>query len=277
MRFYNVMLNKHTTFRIGGPVDVLSIPADENEFLEEIKYCIKNNYPYKILGNGSNILVTDKGVKGFVIKNTSACSYTNLNENIVSVGSSLPLKDLVNFCVDNNLGGLEFLYSIPGTVGGAVYMNAGRGESYKMSISDKIISVRIFDGNQIKVLNKYECCFNYRSSIFSYHKNWVILSANFKLDYQPKAIGEKKIRERIEYVNKTQNRRYPNAGSIFKRKSCYGLRILRGLRIGNAQIDDNWIYNLGNAKAKDVLFLIRLAQISQILTFVKPKLEIEIW
>lgn len=275
----NELLSKHTTFKIGGPAEILLIPENEEELILEIIHLKKNGINYKILGNGSNLLISDKGIKGVIIKNTEANSLIKKNGETIEIGSSIFLQNFTRFCVENDLEGMEYLYPIPATVGGAIYMNAGTGKKFNQFISDNLISVKIFDGNNIKELKKEECEFSYRKSIFHKHKDWIILSAKFKLKHQPKKIGEKKIKEWIEQVKKTQNRRYPNAGSIFKKKSnlVIGLLTRLKLKIGAAQIDGNWIINLGNASFKDVIWLIRISKILSYFTFKKPELEIEIW
>ena len=280
MRLYNEPMSKHTTFKIGGPAEVLSIPEDEENLLAEIKYFQKNKIPFRILGGGSNILVKDSGVKGFVIKNTRACSQLSIKKNIVEVGSSVRLQEFIRFCVKHNLEGMEYLYSVPGTIGGAIYTNAGRGKRHNLSISDKLVSVRIYDGERIRILNREECRFDYRSSIFQKKRNWVILSAKFKLLEQDKKTGEKKIKERLNFVKEHQDLKYPSAGTIFKKGSEFALKLMMGKQIGKARFSpktSNWISNLGEAKAKDVIKLINYAKIIHILMLKNPVSEIEIW
>ncbi len=276
-RVRNEPLYKHTTFRIGGPAELFLIPESEEELLESIRICKEKGMEYRILGRGSNLLVNDKGIKGAVTKNTEACTHLEKDGHFVRVGSSVSLQKFVRFCVENSLEGMEYLYSVPATVGGAIYMNAGRGRKHNLSISDALISVRVFDGDKVMELKKEECGFDYRYSIFHEHKDWIILGAKFELEDQPKEIGEQKIKERMKFVKDSQNRRYPNAGSIFKKKPGFALRIVNGCRIGGAQIKGNWISNIDGASFKDVLWLIRLSRLFSYLSLTKPELEIEIW
>ncbi len=276
-RKINEPLSDHTTFKIGGPAIELSIPEDKEELIREIRRCKKRNLDYKLLGKGSNILVSDKGVKKVIIKNTEACTDIKKNDDIVEVGSSVSLQKFVKFCVNNNLEGMEYLYPIPATVGGGIYMNAGRGRKHNLSISNNIVSVTIFDGNRIRELNKEGCEFDFRCSIFHEHDDWVILGAKFRLNKQPKEVGEERIKERMEFVKNSQDRKYPNAGSIFKQRSFIAGKLLNGLKIGGAQIKGNWISNVDHATFKDVLWLIRISKLVSYLTFKKPELEIEIW
>jgi len=276
-RIYEEPLKNHTTFKIGGPAEVLSIPETENELINEITRCQNERMEYRILGNGSNILVDDEGVKGVVIKNTKTCTNLECDGNLVKVGSSVSLQKFVRFCVNNNLEGMEYLFSIPGTIGGAIYMNSGRGKKHNLSISDNLTSVKIFDGEKIRNLNKEACQFNYRSSTFHENDDWIILEAEFELGEQPKKIGEKKIKNRMEKVKEWPIYEYPCAGSIFKRKSLLGDYLLNGVVIGDAKIKGNWILNLGDASFDDVMRLIKLSKILSYLTITKPELEIEIW
>lgn len=280
MRLHNELMSKHTTFKIGGPAEVLSIPKDEESLLAEIKYCQENEIPFHILGRGSNILVRDIGIKGFVIKNTCACTQLSINENIVEAGSSVSLQKFVRFCVDNDLEGMEYLYSIPGTIGGAIYTNAGRGKKYNLSISDKLVSVKIFDGERVMVLNKENCEFGHRSSIFQKKKNWMVLSSKFELLEQAKDVGNRKIKERLDFAKRYQDLEYPSAGSIFKNWSGPVLSLMKNVQIGKTRFSHktiNWINNLGGAKAEDVIKLINRAKLMHMLVLKKPVLEIEIW
>jgi UDP-N-acetylmuramate dehydrogenase len=279
-RLKNESLRQYTSFKIGGPAEVLSMPDNVDELLSDIAFCEQNNTPYRILGNGSNILVSDKGVKGFVIRLHDACNKIRLiNENTVEVGSGVSLQKFINFSIDNNLYGNEPLYSIPGTLGGAIYMNAGAA---KASISDHLVSVTIFDGSEIRTQEKEDCRFGFRESIFQTEKKWIILSAVFELPSQDEAVGLEKKETRMKHVREHQDRTFPNVGSIFNKN--YGRiarRIMRGKRHGNAMFskrNGNWIINLGNATSEEVQFLIRRARlVNFFFTLKTAKLEIEIW
>ena len=270
-------LNRHTTFKIGGSAEVLSIPENKEELIEEIKYCRNNNISYKILGNGSNILVKDEGVKGTVIKNKKALNYLEVEGNTVIAGSSVMLPKFVDFCVENNLEGMEYLYSIPGTIGGAVYMNAGRGRKYNLAISDRIEEVKVYDGEDIFVLKRDEIDFDYRWSIFHDHEDWIILEVKFKLEEQDIEIGKEKIEKRMKHVNKVQKRNNPNVGSIYKKSNGKILRLLRGIKFGGAKLEGNWISNVDNASSKDVLRLIKVVNFFHHILFRDFELEIEVW
>jgi len=270
-------LSKYTTFKIGGSPKELVIPDNENELIEEIKRCKREGIKYRILGNGSNLLVDDRGLNEIVIKNTEACNDIERNLNTVNVGSSVSLQKFVKFCVENDLEGMEYLFSIPGTIGGAVYMNAGRGRKHNLSISNNLKTITVFDGEKIREFKKKDLKFDYRYSELHEHQNWVILNATFKLDNQTREIGEKKIKERMNFVKENQNRLKPSAGSIFKEKSRFAIRLLNGVEIGGAKMEGNWISNVDNASFQDVMWLIIFTKVLSYLSFKKPELEIEIW
>ena len=277
-RLYNELLRKHTTFRIGGPADELYIPESKEELIQEIRACIVSGKRYRIMGNGSNLLVRNIGVRGIVIKNTSALSGFEVSGNQVIVGSSMMLPRFVRLCVDSNLEGMEYLYSIPGTVGGALYMNAGRGKDSNMAISDNLVWVNVFDGKNELCISKHELGFSFRKSIFHQRKGWLILDACFQLQGQDKEKGMEEIRKRMDFVKNSQNRKYPSAGSVYDAHSRLALRIMRGVRIGGCTFQGNWISNVDNGCSRDVLRLLHISRILHFLLFNRPPvLEIEIW
>ena len=256
--YYNETLSRHTTFKIGGIAECLCIPPSKDELIAKVMFCKKRKIPYYVIGRGSNLLISDEGLKGIVIKNTDACRTISVDDNYVKVGSSIELQKLIAFGIENNLSGIEYLHSVPGNVGGAIWMNAGRGRTHELSISNHVISVEIFDGKEIRIINKEDCCFDYRSSIFHKKREWIILSAVLQLYHQDKEISRQKIKERIAFVRKTQDLGYPNAGTIFKQK-FKPLPEIVGHRIGNAMFSKKtpgWIINLGDATFNDVYQLI---------------------
>ncbi len=259
-------LSDHTTLKIGGPAQRFYLPETREELIQTVRSCAAERVPYFILGCGSNVLFPDRGVKGAVIKNTESCREISRSGNFVSAGASVRLKDLVDFCVKNDLYGMEYLYPVPATVGGAVFMNAGRGEVQGLSISDHITGVEVFDGRKVNILSKEQCGFRYRYSVFHGKKKWVILSAVFKLPDQPSEKGLCEIEKRMAFVQKKQDLEYPTAGTVFK-KYFKDLPELKGYRIGNAQFSakaPGWIINRDGATYSDVLRLIRYARFCHI-------------
>jgi len=277
MRLYGELMRNHTTFRLGGPAEELFVPESREELIREIKACHDGGRICRVMGNGSNLLVRDRGVRGVVVKNTKALDSLEKSGNRVIVGSSVMLPKFVHFCVDNDLEGMEYLSSIPGTIGGALYMNAGRGRKFNTAISDKLEWVTIYDGRKELRLDRSELKFSFRKSVFHQQPEWLILDACFMLQDQDKEIGREKIRKRMDFVLKTQNRKYPSAGSIYDEYSKLALRIMRGIRIGGCKFDGNWISNIDHGSARDVLRLLLISRILHFAFFKRPVLEIEIW
>ena len=281
-RLHNEPLAKYNTFKIGGPAEVFSIPRSQEQLISEIKHCESNGIPWKILGNGSNLIIRDAGVKGFVIHNKHAlCTMEVVSREegygVVEAGSSVLMPQLVKFLVDNGLEGMEYLQSVPGTIGGGIYMNAGRGMNFNQYITDYLEYVTVYDGEKVIEITRDACEFTYRRSVFFDHKNWIILGARFRIPEQDKAIGKKKIAERMAYVRETQARKVPNIGTTFKTCSPKIISRLKGLRIGNAKLVGNWISNLGNARSRDVLAIIWIVKAIHIITRSPVDLENEIW
>ncbi len=171
-----MLFSKITTLQIGGPIKKYTAVKNQDELISEVKDALQNSLEFLVIGGGSNLLVSDSGYSGCVIQNNTAGI---LKEGqTLKVKSGTILQDLVNFADDNGLGGLQKLTGIPGTVGGAVYGNAG---AYGQTISDHIKEVKIFDGQKIVTLSKNECGFEYRDSIFKESKD-VILEVTFELE-----------------------------------------------------------------------------------------------
>jgi len=276
----NIILSSCTTFRIGGRAKYFFSAQNKKEIIQAVNWAKKKNLDFFILGGGSNILVSDSGFDGLVIRLDNK-NY-KVNGNIVSVEAGMPLNELVKISIDNNLSGLEWAVGIPGTIGGAICGNTG---AFGHSISDFILSVEILKNKEIKILQKEDCSFSYRNSLFKNNRNIVILSAKFKL----KKDNKKKSKEMLaKYLNQRKITQpvEPSAGCIFKNPFCTDLskinkklapikdnRIsagwlieecgLKGYKIGQAQISKkhaNFIINCGQAKAEDVIILISLTK-----------------
>jgi UDP-N-acetylmuramate dehydrogenase len=157
---------------------------------------------------------------------------------------------------------MEYLYSVPGNVGGAICMNAGRGEAFNKSISDHLVSMEIFDGERVRTITKEEGFFSYRTSVFQKMKNWIVLSVIFELPEQERDVGKQLIKERLAVVKENHDLGYPSAGTLFKRY-FRPLPEIIGHRIGNAQFSvktPGWVINLGGATFNDVAALIKYAK-----------------
>lgn len=272
-------MSNYTTLRIGGPVKNLYIPENEQELINLVKELDSNKTLYRIIANGSNILVNSKGLKRDIVCVTKACKTIVVDNQNVYAGCSVNLQAFINMCVKHNLYAYEFLASVPGSIGGAVYMNAGRGKCYGNSISDYISFVRVFDGRGITDIPKEQCGFSYRKSVFQ-NRNWIILGAMFTLKKQDGGYSQDKIKDRLAYARRYQDHGMPNAGSIFSKGNRGVFSLLKGFRYGGAQFSKktaNWINNINNASSPDVLFLIAVARLLNYMVFCKTSVEINYW
>jgi UDP-N-acetylmuramate dehydrogenase len=254
---------KHTSLRIGGPVRRLLIPETREELIEAVRDCRARRLPYTVVGRGSNILAADSFIDRVIIKNTEACRTLTISaDGLIEAGASVPLQEFVRFCLDHERHGMEYLYSIPGNIGGAVYMNAGRGRDQQLGISDYLVSVEVFDGERCFLVPKASCEFSYRDSIF-HRKPWTILSAQFRLPEQPRAVGQQKVEERMAFTRRAQDHTAPNAGTVFKEGfGRYGYAF-RGRRVNGAMFSPktkNWILNVDRATARDVKRLLAIVR-----------------
>jgi len=262
----NILLKRYTTFKIGGPAKYFFKVRTRKGLIKKIQMAKELNLPFFILGGGSNLLVSDKGYKGVVIKIENP--YINLQKNKITVGAGTKLGDVVKYCTNKELTGLEWAVGIPGTIGGAV---RGSIKAFGESISDNIESVQALKVPELEIKNykAKDCKFDYKESIFKEDKNLIILSCVLKLKKGDKKQIKNKIKYFLDYRKKNHPLNFPSAGSIFKNpknknvwelvKKCG----LDGKRIGNAQISEkhsNFIINLGNASSKDVLGLINLVK-----------------
>lgn len=261
-------MSRHTTFRIGGKADYFLKPHSIEEIKKVTALCGDNGIAVFILGNGSNILVGDLGIRGAVIqleKDFDAISFDE-EKSAVTAYSGVLLSRLASFALKNELTGLECLSGIPGTLGGAVYMNAG---AYGDEIANHIVRVKYLDEN-LEVTNAEgsECGFGYRKSIFTDSKK-IILSAELRLE---KASYEE-IKAKTDEYTKKRFEKQPvdkfSAGSTFKRPEGYfaGTLIeqagLKGRRVGAAEVSEKhagFIINTGGARASEVLSLVGLVQ-----------------
>lgn len=263
--YYNEMMNKHTSFKIGGPAECYIKIHNLEDLQIALEFAKQNNIPITILGNGSNILILDKGIKGIVLKIDlkELKIESNNNEVNITVGSGFKLAMLAQKLLQNEVTGFEELSGIPGTVGGAIMMNAG---AHGKEIKDIVTEVKCidYDGN-IKEFENEELDFKYRYSIFK-NKKYVIIEAKMKL-----ANGnEKGIKEKMDiyanYRKEKQPIEYPSAGSTFKRGKDYitaqliDAAGLKGYTIGGATVStkhSGFIINKANATSTDVLNLIK--------------------
>lgn len=258
-------MSKHTSFKIGGPADLFLIPANIRDFIELVTLIRERKIPYFILGNGSNILVSDKGIRSAVIDTTSLTGM-QLEGTSVKVDCGTELETLTQFVAKNSLTGFEFAYGIPGTVGGAVTMNAGAygGEIKDILKSSTVLTTR----GRVQTLSREKMQFAYRQSVIQ-QSDLIVLSAEFQLHKGVFSQINEKMDELHEQRWTKQPMDLPSGGSVFKRPEGHytGQLVdecsLRGYRIGEAAISDKhcgFIVNTGNATAQDVLALIEYTQ-----------------
>lgn len=254
-------LSRHTTLRIGGPADALAFPADVADLQGLLQYAATHGIPCYILGQGSNVLAPDEGIRGWVINIARATDWVRFAGPEVEVGSGYSLPRLVQEAARQALSGLESLAGVPGSVGGALCMNAGTGGR---GIGDVTVQVQAVDGvGRMQLLTREELAFSYRTSRLQ-AGDLVALSARLVLDPGDRGTIEDVIRKASQKRRATQPLEYPNAGSIFKNPpGDFAGRLIeeagcKGWQVGNAQVSPqhaNFIVNLGGARAADVLQL----------------------
>lgn len=257
--FVNEPMSKHTTFKTGGIADFLVIPQNKDEMLKLLKLDVKKT----IIGNGSNLLVKDGGIRGLVIKTTGLKNY-KVNEEYIISESGVLLSKLSNIAKDNSLTGFEFACGIPGTLGGAIMMNAG---AYGGEMANVVIETTYadLDGNVYKT-SEHE--FGYRKSTFMMN-SYIVLESKIKLQKGNKEEIENQMKDLMKRRNEKQPVNKPSAGSTFKRPEGYfaGKLIedagLKGHKIGDAQVSNlhaGFIINNGKATSRDILDLIKYVQ-----------------
>lgn len=258
-------MKKHTSFKIGGTADEFVKVTNEEELKKAIEYAKGKELPITIIGNGSNLLVQDKGIRGLVIKIDLQKFQIEKKENYaeIIVGSGYKTMALAVKLMNAEISGFEELSGIPGTIGGAVFMNAG---AYGKEVKDINVSTKCmdYDGNIFELSNK-EQEFEYRSSIFN-KKDYIILETKLMLEYGKKEEIKKKMDEYLLSRKEKQPIEYPSAGSTFKRQEgVITAKLidecgLKGFQIGGAKVSEKhagFIINYNNATAKDVIDLIK--------------------
>jgi UDP-N-acetylmuramate dehydrogenase len=282
---YSAPMSRYTSFGVGGPVDFLVFPADLEDLQKTLRWCRRQKLAYFILGNGTNLLVRDGGVRGTAIslsRGFGGISELERGEKdgLIQAGAGESLGRLVEFSLEKSLTGMEWAAGIPGTVGGALFMNAG---AFRGEMKDDLQSLQLMDpeGNVIE-RGKEELSFSYRS--LELKKGWVILGGKFRLQSgNPQAIRSR-MEEILQKRVAKQPLHLPSAGSVFRNPSrvAAGKLIeevgLKGTRLRDAQISErhaNFILNLGKARARDILTLAEWAK-EKVFEEKGVKLEMEI-
>lgn len=271
------MMNKHTTFKVGGPADLYVIPRSEEELVYAIEVCKSENVPYYVIGNGSNLLVTDKGFRGVIIEVYRQMSDITVEGNCITAYAGALLSKIANTALEHGLTGLEFAHGIPGALGGAVTMNAGAydGEMKQVLESATVID----DKGQVRTLSADELELEYRKSIIS-RLGYTVIKATMRLEGGDKEAISAKMKDLMQRRRDKQPLEYPSAGSTFKRPVGHfaGKLImdagLRGYQLGGAQVSEKhcgFVINKDHATCQDILDLIHYIQEE-----VKSKFDVQI-
>ncbi len=275
------LLSEYTRFGIGGPADLFAVTTDVPTFIEALKIARGSGLETVVIGGGTNLIVSDEGFRGVVLKLANDRIYAN--EETVHVDSGVPLQALVDFTVDAGLKGIETMTGIPGSTGAAVYGNAG---AYGHSIMERVSRVQFFDGSGMREFNNAECEFHYRESIFKRHKEWIVIKTELTMERGEAGV----LREKADGIRAIRDKKYPPtmkcAGSIFKNfllaelpphvvseippqviiegkvPSAWFLEQVeaKGMRAGDicvAEYHANLIYNNGRGTARDLVSIIQ--------------------
>ena len=259
-------LAAHTTFRIGGPADCFCTIESTEELQNAIGVARDLEVPWFILGRGSNLLVSDEGYRGLILHIGRGFEQVHIEGETVTAQSGISLSALGRIVLEHSLDGFSFAAGIPGSLGGAVYMNAG---AYGGEMKDILVSALVMDPEgSCFLLSNEEMGLGYRESVFQ-HRDWIILEATLKLRTGDRDKIEADMKDLMQRRSSKQPLEYPSAGSVFKRPPGYfagGLieeAGLKGFQIGGARISEKhagFIINAGEATAADVVALVRHAQ-----------------
>ena len=261
-----VSMKNYTSFKVGGPAELFLSPEDAGQTAKLVRFCEKEEIPVFVLGKGSNLLVSDRGIKGAVIYTGKQCGISLVDENTVRAQSGASLAQLCTFALENSLSGLEFAYGIPGTVGGAVFMNAGAygGEMKDVLLNSEYVST---DGTSGELDNE-AMELSYRHSAYE-NSNLVITAASVRLAPADRNEIKSTMNDILARRKEKQPLEYPSAGSTFKRPegNFAGALIeqcgLKGVSVGGAQVSEKhagFTINRGGATAADILSLIKHVQ-----------------
>ena len=257
---FDAPMRKYTSIKVGGPADSLLFPKNVEELRKVVRYAKRRKIPFFILGKGSNLIVKDKGIRGWVISLTQGMKKAQMEGNVITAEAGLSLQRLVQFTVLKGLTGLEPFFGIPGTVGGGLAMNAG---AWGAELKDVLLSVTLMkEDGEIVERSHSKLNFSYRG--LALPSSWIILKGRFQLKKGKREEILERVKSYSEKRKKTQPLDYPSAGSIFKNpeEGPAGKWIeevgLKGFKIGQAMVSDrhaNFIINLGKATAEEVISL----------------------
>ncbi len=256
----NEPMSKHTTFRTGGNADVLVTPSSVDGIKAVLEYVNDKNIPYYIIGNGSNLIVKDRGFRGVIIQLYKNFSNIETDGCVIKAQAGALLSAVAKTALNNSLKGMECLSGIPGTIGGAVCMNAG---AYGGEIKDIVTEVKVIRNGKIEIIDNVSAEFCYRGSRIM-RENMIVLDAVISLEKGDKTEIQSKMKELMEQRNSKQPVELPSAGSTFKRPEGYFAAKLiddsglRGFSVGGAQVSTKhcgFVVNTGGATAEDIITL----------------------
>lgn len=260
--FPNEPMAQHTGFRTGGAAKAMLVPDTADKLTEAVSFLAENKIKFSVIGNGSNLIVKDSGYDGIVISTASMTALRLESPNVIYCEAGVQLKQLCVFALEHSLSGLEFAYGIPGTVGGAVFMNAG---AYGGEMSDVVDRVDTFDGVKCTSLTACELAFSYRDSFFQHNKNIILLGTYLKLPSGDTNEIKTKMNFNLESRKTKQPLNFPSCGSTFRRPvGGYASALidqcgLKGFSIGGAQVSEKhagFVINTGECTSSDIFDLI---------------------
>ena len=271
----NQSLSKYTTVRIGGIARRMLIP----ESVEELIEVIREESPKHFIGGGSNLLIADHEFDLVVNLREFNSTFGFQGNGIFKVGASVRLQQLINKVNEAGYGGIEYLYSVPGLVGGAIVMNAGRGKKYNQTISDYILAVDVLRDGQLITLQKEACRFSHRDSAFK-NSNDLIVGCTFSFPPMDIAESEKKKKERIELCKQVQDASKPNFGTVFRESNPkimnYAQKKKLGSKVHFSGKTANWILNEGGS-FEDAMAAIKKVEFLHKISFKKCSREVIVW
>lgn len=259
-------MKEYTTFKVGGPAVAMVFPETEEQLIRLLRYLKKENIKYKVVGNGSNLIFSDKGFDGIIIK-LDEFNTLSIKDNDITVGAGYNLMRLSLKLSRSGYTGLEFASGIPGTIGGAVFMNAGAYQS-DMGYITKSVKV-VTPDLEIQTFSNKEMDFHYRTSFLKKHPDYICIEATLHLSYGSPKENMNLISERKKRRVESQPLSYPSAGSVFRNpKDISAWKLIemagfKGKKIGGAMVSEmhaNFIINVGKAKASDIEELIKTIQ-----------------
>ena len=262
---FDAPMRKFTSMQVGGPADSLFFPRNVEELKKVVRHARRKRIPFLILGRGTNLVVRDRGIRGWVISLTQGMKKIQMDGEVIEAEAGLSLQRLVQFSIRKGLTGFEPFFGIPGTVGGGVAMNAG---AWGSELKDVLLSVTLMrEDGEIVERSRSRLRFSYRG--LTIPSSWIILKGRFRLKMGKKEEILDRVRSYSEMRKKRQPLDYPSAGSVFKnpKEGPAGKWIeeagLKGFQMGRAMVSErhaNFIINLGKAKAEEVIRLMEFVE-----------------